>query len=241
MKEFKFLDYYTKYSCEGSISKRLSGEACFSTIFNKVDRRSKILVTIYLYKGVDQVINHRSNACFFNKKEIKNHINILKSLCNFNFKIKDTKEAYIVELELSELLPIYHKYILTWVRYLYEYPYNVLLKDAYQLKKNNLCFKWQSIATLFNLILSCSSAYVRPIHQIPMPNTLAMRYTIAKLKQRLNTINRLNDVYISLIDNPFKIPNHIDGYELTDLEYWEMGFEEREPVYMSAYKLLNKR
>lgn len=241
MNEFKFLDYYTKYSCKGTINKKLSATYCFADIFKRVTSHSKIEVSVYLFKGLEQTKYSRSNACFFSLKEIKNHIKILQNLCSFSFSVKETDKAYIVTLNLKDLLPIYHKYILTWVRYLYEYPYNVLLKDTYKLKRTIPTFRYQSIATLFNVTLSCYPEYLRSVHHIPYLRNLAVRYSTAKLKQILNQdIDQLNNIYLYK-ENTFVLPSSLDDYTVTDIEYWEMGFEERLPVYMNTYKLLNKR
>ena len=44
-----------------------------------------------------------------------------------------------MHLRLNNVPPTFHKYVLTWLRYTYEFPYNVFLKDAYNLKSIPEC------------------------------------------------------------------------------------------------------
>lgn len=140
MREFKYLDYWTEYACKGIIQRQMQGSACFMEIFNSFSNRDIIneQYKIKVYKGVEKVNEHKSNACFLEPLQIKNHLKQIKSLFPFKFHIRLYRNYYIIYLKLHNQPGIYHKYLLTWLRYIYEFPYNVLLLDALKLKKKNV-------------------------------------------------------------------------------------------------------
>lgn len=53
MKEFKYLDYHTEYSCEGDLVKRMAKEACFGYVFNRIDTGHNVKYRIILYSGTE--------------------------------------------------------------------------------------------------------------------------------------------------------------------------------------------
>lgn len=246
MKEFCFLDYCTVYSCHGSINKRMSAGACFATVFNNINDESKNTYKILLYKGTGYAADcHKSNACLFTKEEIRRHLLLLKSFYPFHYKVRDYKindgKPYgriEVSIQLSNVPAIFHKYLLTWLRYTYEYPYNVILKDAYALKKDPM-FRFESIANLFNLILGCFCEDPRDIHQIPY-NCVSTLMTIADVKKRIQEAKKLNSIYKEIKPKEYLLPRKIGNYTIEDIEYWENKFQVRKPIYINAYKSIKR-
>lgn len=246
MKEFKYLTYCTEYSCEGDIIKRMSKEACFSDVFNRIDVGYSVKYRIILYSGIEFSKNERrSNACLFTKKEIRRHLLLLKSLYPFHYKVSDYKAGdngeynrIEVLLELSDVPPTFHKYILSWVRYTYEYPYNVILKDAYALKKDPT-FRFESVSNLFNLVIGCFCSNTEEIHQIPR-NQISKPMKLAEVRDKIQKVERLNDIYQKLKNKKDIIPGKIGEYDVGDIEYWREGFEVRKPIYMKVYKEIKR-
>lgn len=214
--------------------------ACFSYVFNEVNNNSSVKYQIVLYMGTKcSAEQHKSNACIFTKQEVRNHLKLLKSLYPLQYSVRDygDKNGYkriLVTLNIENTPATFHKYALTWLRYLYEFPYNVLLRDAYTLKKERT-FRFESIANLFNLTLSCYCRNPREIHQIPS-NSIIQRLKIADIKRRIKQVNLLHDIYEDGDEKALKIPEKIQGFSVEDIEYWNVGFEERKPIYMEIQK-----
>ena len=215
-------------------------DACFSYVFNEVNNNSSVKYQIVLYMGTKySAKQHKSNACIFTKQEVRNHLKLLKSLYPLQYSVRDygDKNGYkriLVTLNIENTPATFHKYALTWLRYLYEFPYNVLLRDAYTLKKERT-FRFESIANLFNLTLSCYCRNPREIHQIPS-NSIIQRLKIADIKRRIKQVNLLHDIYAKGDQKARKIPEKIQGFSVEDIEYWNVGFEERKPIYMEIQK-----
>lgn len=238
MDEFSFLDYCTEYSSKGDVNVKMGKAACFSRIFRCDKRQLNNSYVIKIHKGLDFIRDtRRNNACLLTRKEVRNHIKLLNSIHPIECKVLDKKDHYEVRLHINGPI-IFHKYALTWVRYLYEHPYNLFIVDAYKLKKLPM-FTFSSIADLFNTVLSCYPCYVRDIHQIPK-NVVVNKLTIKKLKKTLFEARELNYIYGDIGKKRIYFPKQFGKYHCdTDYEYWESeeSFNIRKEVYLKSFKL----
>lgn len=244
MNDFKFIDYCTKYSASGDIKIPLSVESCFRSAFNRYTSTKTVNYEIFMYRGLNEENKGKlSNACFLDPRTVYNHINLLKALCDFKFKVECSDNHYRILVTVDKLSSGMNKYILTWIRYMYEFPYNVLLLDTYRLKKNPI-FKFQSIANIFNITLKCYCQYVRSVHQVPDDSDRVCELlTNKQLKEKINSHCSLNDIYGTRRFRAWKIPEEskIVKCSCTDIEYWiddELFLKERENIYLSTYKKL---
>ena len=227
-------------------------EACFSFVFNQIDEENvSEEYEVILYKGTAfSREHHNSNSCLFTKKQIRNHLKQAQGIYPFDFYITEAAKwrggynVFKIHLKLTNVPGTFHKYLLTWLRYMYEYPYNVILYDAYKLKKDP-CFRFTSMSDLFNLVLSCFNENPADIHQIAR-NQVSKTMLKRDIREKLQNIQILNDVYVKL-KNKVKInqiPNGDGNLTTTDFEFWESDdiFERRrKPVYMNVYKEIIKK
>lgn len=245
MKEFSYLSYHTEYSCTGSYNRNMSAGVCFAEAFSAIRNDSDIVYNVRLYPGVDLCVRrHLSNACLFSKREINNHLRQLKYMYPFNYKIlektEDGKLFYEVVLHLKEVPATFHKYVLTWLRYTYEYPYNVILRDAYTLKKDPM-FRFESIANIFNVISICCPTFVGEGHSISA-NSVNSPLKKEELRAKIREVNYLNHIYEKLSLKKSKLPDEIRDFNCQDLEYWsEELFELRKPTYLKMYHAIKNK
>ena len=127
---------------------------------------------------------------------------------------------------------------------MYEYPYNVILYDAYKLKKEP-CFRFTSMSNLFNLVLGCFNEDPIDIHQIAR-NQVSKTMLKRDIRKKLQKIKMLNNIYDKLKSKGKKnqIPNEDGDLTTSDFEFWESDdiFERlRKPVYMNVYKEIIKK
>ena len=238
MKEFNYLNYHTEYSCEGDIKKEFLPEACFGKIFSCGKASINETYVIRLYKGDCVLKERKNNACFVGKDEICRHIDLAKEIIGkFTYKIeegeKDKKSFYDVTIEMAGDR-LNHQYVLTWVRYLYEYPFNMILADANRLKGEK-GFKRETIANLFVLISSCfPSSFDREIHLISWgtDKLLTKKETVDRIKGLIEKGDRrLNHIYKNI-----KGKKDISE-DYKNLEYWnsDKEFKERFNYYKQYY------
>ena len=252
MNDFQFLDYHTEYSCKGAFEKEMDAEACFSFVFGQTGKENiSEEYEVILYKGTAfSREHHNSNSCLFTKKQIRNHLKQAQGIYPFDFHITEAAKwrggysVFKIHLKLTNVPGTFHKYLLTWLRYMYEYPYNVILYDAYKLKRDP-CFRFTSMSDLFNLVLGCFNENPRDIHQIAR-NQVSKTMLKRDIRKKLQNIQILNNVYVKL-KNKVKInqiPNGDGGLTTADFEFWESDdiFERRrKPVYMNVYKEIIKK
>lgn len=248
---FLMLNFCTEYSSEGSTYKKMSRDACFSTIFHSVLNGRGIIqenkYTLVLYKPGDFLNKKKqNNACFTDRKGIVKHIRVLKSFFPLKYRLKEREDSFKIVLILKGDI-IYHKFLLCWVRYLYEYPFNVFLAEANKLK-NIPEFKFKSIINLFNLVGATSSVYDfgTNIHAIGEIHYFKHFMTVKEIKDKLNKLkggkSGVNDI--------FKIVREIKDLKtlkeedktLHSSKYWdsEEEFNNRLELYKENYKIIKR-
>lgn len=245
-KDFAFLSFHCEYSSKGSTNIRDRAGVCFSPIFqgegNGIIQDNSYTIKIY---KLGKVLREKklNNACLIDKKGIIHHLRVLKSIFSFKYRLKEHKDYFLLNLKLKADL-IYHKYMLTWVRYLYEYPFNVFLLDANRAKKEPE-FKFESIINLFNIIGATTkiSDHGTTIHAIGETYRVKELLTIKEIKSRLKKLKRghtrLNDIFKVIEDKAFDSISSEKSFKSS--EYWlseNLFKKERLSVYKKNYTLI---
>lgn len=258
MKEFTFLNLHTVYKCTGNYINEETGpdgDYCFRMIFRgrsglsgKNDVKEKYIITTY--KGIWKAANYnKNNLCLFSKDEIKKHLDFVSSnIFPFKYNIEEVKInngsnrcKYKINLDIEGNF-LYHKFILTWTRYLYEYPTCMLMKDAYRLAKDPE-FRFINIFDLYNIVSGCYSQENYKSDQTLSWGGKMMSYK--ELRSRLSELESIggdSDVLCRIYDsrhisreNRLEFSNR---KEFNDIEYWESPseFEYRKSKYLDELK-----
>lgn len=256
-KNFLMLNFCTEYGSEGNTQKAMRKDACFSTIFYSEDNGivQKNRYTIKLYKIGDWLNKKRqNNACLTDRAGIVHHLKILQSVFKFSYRLKEHEDHFVLNMTLEGDI-IYHKYMLSWVRYLYEYPFNVFLTDACKLKGIPE-FKFESIINLFNLVGATSGIrqHGTGIHAIGETGWFKALMTTKEIQDKLKKLEgghkQINDIFPVLFANGgWGAPECvIEGVEtlqeednnLHGSDYWdsEEEFNKRLELYKKNYKIL---
>lgn len=250
------LNFCTEYSSEGNTNKAMRREACFSTVFhseyNGITQKNKY--RIKLYKIGDFLNKKRqNNACLTDRVGIVHHLKILQSIFKFGYRLKESKNYFDLTLNFEGDL-IYHKYMLSWVRYLYEYPFNVFLMDAYKLRGIPE-FKFESVINLFNLVGATSGIkqHGTGIHAIGETGWFKALMTTKEIKRALKELEgghtQINDIFpVVHAEDDWEIHEKLEGVKtlkvdkdaLRSSDYWESGeeFNKRLELYTNNYKVL---
>ncbi len=239
MNEFRYLSYHTRYSSEGDTPVRLGNYACFSSIFHDRNGILNNYYEIVLYTDINNAKeNYNNNYCPFSEKLINRHIHLLTYLFPIKWRLSTDDDTIIVHVELKGI-KMYHLYALAWIRYLYEFPYNMILMDAYNLKSNKL-FTFTSIETLFNLISANYENQFDGLHAL-YPPEVHIPMKIKQLRKKLETVNRLHDIFNSMNTRVWQQPD-VPWYSPYDVEFWSDEFYPiRETCYIDYYLNFVKR
>ena len=242
MGNFSFMNYWTEYSCEGSIYEHpMQKEVCFSAVFPSRSCTQDYVIRIY--QNFERVDQNYSNFCPFTIQQIRKHIDECKKVVPFKFSVsKDKKHKGRIEVSVYIDGPaIYHRFILTWIRYLYEYPYNMFLREAWKLKEISP-FSSDNIFNLMNLV---GATYGRcgTGHTIGALNTAQNRLTIPKLKTKVLELGNdgvayMGDAIFGIKEIELDSIGYLDDWDT----YWnkEGRFESAIETYKKNHKLLRK-
>lgn len=219
---FEYLSYSTIYRASGDLvfeNKNLEGEACFSYIFRNVKNNKKQHIIYSIYISTDPGFiqeNHENNFCILTEEQIIFHISYLRFISSFKYKIIkkfiDDYSGFRIDLDLNAI-GIVHKMFLTWIRYLYEYPYNLVLYDSFKLREDKRFIEKSNYLNIVNFVTTFySSDY---IHQIPRSLVSIPEFITRKsFKDRLMKCDYLNDILKNsdIQINQFREYDEIDDF-----------------------------
>lgn len=251
--KFQYLSYDTVFDAKGDKDLDCARNACFAPILNRGTNIHNEEYNLYLVHDPKYALNkNRSNLCFLSLKQLKKHIYLARRLFPFEYSVEETEyegyPTYKVHLKLNAN-HFYHRYLLTWIRYAYEFPFNLILMDAIRMKHCYL--NRESIANLFVL---CANSYCEGPefynsgHAISYQGCNFLKERLLKagidsIAAKNDKYSRVNDLYRQL--NPVinkKYPR-LKGKNSRYLEYWidQDDFEKRAKVYLKGYKILKNK
>ena len=258
-KNFLMINFCTEYSSEGNTEKKMRRDYCFSDVFHSEGNGvvQKNTYTIKMYKMGDRLNKDRyNNAILTDKNGIVHHLKILSSVFKFAYHLEEKEDHFILTITLDGDL-IYHKYMLTWVRYLYEYPFNVFLADANRLKELP-DYKFESIINLFNIVGATSGIndHGVAIHAIGDTSAFKACMTTKEIQERLKELCGGHKMINTLFPIVYRGKNYNDevnkvkGVEtlqvhtndLHSSDYWDSieEFNKRLELYNKNYKIIKE-
>lgn len=230
--ELRYLNYDTTYSVKiGDRTFSFKHDACFSEIFKRISIPSDEICTynIWINRLEDYVRKDSyNNYCFFTPEQLRNHINTVKRLFDFKSVVRTFDDHFDVTIKLQGP-KIRHKYLLTWIRYAYEAPMNVMFVDINMLQKEKL-FKFESKANLFLLLSYGNWPGYRKIHCVPDEKVGRFLKNL-ELQQRISECTLLNDIYTGRYDKGF----NANPVCKTDFEEIINTYPKRRAIYTEVY------
>lgn len=214
-------------------------EVCFARHIGP-RKFSKASYDLYIVSNSDAAINGYSHYCFVSKQQIVNYIRSLKKIYPFKYSIRECvykgydtyRVRVIIEGTYAQRL-----FILTALRYTYEYPFNTTLCDALRLTKISN-FKGLNIISLINLVYYCIYNY-----EGNWNHAFNVNPGYASLKELHNNILKA-DVVFDIVPNIPKEERKKVPYNKTgDSEYWNSNdmFEKRLLIYKQNLKSFIKK
>ena len=227
-----------------SFAGRTKNTPCFRRLFNYLDgysRTIKLNAAVGIFINASREIakqNNINNLVLLNKNTIIRHLEEAKKVVDFEYKITKRKN-YFIRLNILGGNSIQVKFLCSWVRYMYEFPANVLLLDAYRLIDAG---KFTN-ESMFNLIMvlntTLSRTTIRSDQCIRLLGKLQSDETLRKkLNTGYKTLNALyEDIRDYFSDKSRKIVSELSTEEYS-LNYWlnEDNLVDRYFVYENALK-----
>lgn len=254
MIQFKYQNYFAHYTSKGTNNIRSSkNEVCFAQIFRYDNKKVQDnIYHVYVYPGTKMLQEYnKDNNCLLSQEELSHHLSIIKQIMPFTYRItsKTVKyngapiKCFVVMMHVKGY-NIKHRFILTWLRYAYEFPYNIITKEAYKVRREP-GFKSISIFNLIQLIGESSALGGFGGHAVSsfslFHNLISNKALTAYLNNSNNIILNgiLSDIdVLKLKDRNTKFKT-IYAEERFTLEYWEseIEYKNRLEIYKHNYEI----
>lgn len=249
VKKLKYLNYCTIFAASGDLNVPLRDRACFADVLN-IKYLNKEHYEIYIVRDENFCLKQNaSHLCLLDESGIKKHLKLARRLFPFSYNVEKSEyngmDAFKINIDL-EAAHIYHRYLLTWVRFLWEFPYNLILIEALRMKHAYLPKE-----SITNLIVVCTNSYnngpcwYNAVHGIYVGESSLLKERDLKdallLIGQVGQDGQVNDLYPS---NDRASPIRIEPDENSRyLEYWQdpAEFNKRAKVYLKEYKRLKAK
>ena len=243
--DFKYLEFYTYYSSYGDIDKDLSREWCFSEIF---DGDSYMCNTYELYIYRYGYKFNGDNNCLITKRQLIQHIEEIKKFHDFDYTIENINKGYKLQFTIGAPL-MWHKIILSWLRYSYEFPFNIALYEAFKIKKET-DFKDETLLNLFNLIgatIGCNR-HGTGIHAIGnfynFKKLISYKDFTEAVEERIeeDCYSAINYIIPTVSDIELKILKFNLNYRCNHTDYWKDKnfYKERLEIYKHNLNIIKQ-
>lgn len=188
---------------------------------------------------LNQTHNDFQNHNFIIKRRQMNKwMDLIASVYPFTYKIHKTtlyeEPAYRVHINIKGNY-VQILFVLTAIRYFYEYPFNVLLYDAFKLKKLDK-FKKYDLINLCSYVIHCifNDRIFNSDHSL----TRNPKYTpLSIMQKKILYASCVHDVIYRQTE--FKYIYNFDKRIFTS-EFWEKGFVSRLEIYKYNINWFNK-
>jgi hypothetical protein len=248
--QLKYCCYSSLYSASGDIEVPLKSHACYADVLNRGNNINDEHYEIFMIRDLDYALDNRyAHTCFLSLSELKKHISLARRLFPFTYSVEEVTyqkyPAFKVNIDLSAP-HFYHRYLTSWIRYAYEYPFNIILNDVLRMKHEYL--PKESTTNLF--VLCANTFYDGPLyyntgHSISEHSSVFLKES--KLKQVIKEkasnsglYTRINSIYPRQ-DN--LNCSRFEGNKYKYVDFWldNEGFEERAKTYLANYKKMKKQ
>lgn len=233
---YKYINLHTEYSAEGPIPHEMQRKPCYGTITGELKRHTDPLTQIYhirIYNTPHKLQENGNNYCFI---DINKYLNYLKEIFPFEYDITEEKKDHrvVLNLTISKLEGIFHCYILTCIRPLYEFPYSWAMHDAIHFYESGECNGF-NIIDCFNLCLVSQNKMVGGGHSFVYNSEMLVKpMTVKELLNSYKTGNQMNYWYPHVCKKietiSYNSEDHIENFINT--------YHRRHKLYLKNYNKL---
>lgn len=250
IRNYNYFGYRPQYSCEiyqdnvlVKIISYLSGsEPCFREVFRYFYGMSGTYKGIYKLQCNKRFRSGSGNYCSLNKTHIMKIMRYMRNSLDVNIKLTDTPDKYIFDMEIIGK-PIKHKWILTFCRVFYEWPYNEMAVDVFRIREaktlGGIDITHKSFLELYNLTISAHKYYIGQDQSLF--KNLGVDLSGKELNRKFNTNNSRVQLVCDF-DESNKLydlleKHHSGLYENVDLDE---TFPQRLKLYSKNYEIIKK-
>ena len=216
---------------------KVDGAACFAQVFNFFyGEQGTIFNGIYTLRCRKEFKRCSGNYCPMNREEVDKVVNFMRKAFDMKVALKETDENFEFTFGI-EGKPIKHKFILTFSRVFFEFPYNEIARDVLRMRAlgtvDGICYTNKSFLEMYSVIFAIYQNYVGGGHSLFLYPQLDVRLKIAKDCFQQN-LGRVQSVYPG---DP-KIHKKMKTSNRTTSINWEEDFQERVALYSENFQII---
>lgn len=241
IRDYRGCSYKARYDCtlklknEKVVDFKDHERACFGRIFDSFRGVESIYQGSYIircHKKFDQ-----NNYCAMNKDQIKKVLRFMREYFEIKTRLTEDNNDYIFHLNI-EGKPIKHKFVLTFMRVFFEFPYNELALDVMRIREqkeiNNVNYSRKSFLELYQIACCTYNGWIGGGHSLfiyPDPTLTKKDY-----RERLNkSFSRVQQV----INGDIEIYQELKNARLPSYyQDWDENAPNRITEYAKNFEIL---
>lgn len=212
---------------------------CFRRVFSNLNRIKKSVHGVYTLRCRKKFVKGSGNYCSLDKTQIRKILRYMRRVFDIKINFTDTEDNYVFVMDI-EGKPIKHKFVLTFSRVFFEFPYNEIAKDVLRLREagvvNNVNYTHKGFLELFHAAcISHNNAYCcgHSLFDYPCDDL-----SIQKLK---NAFTFGSDSVQGVFEGSWKLDNKMSHFGENDYMDWDKGFEKRADKYSENFNRLRQK
>lgn len=211
---------------------------CFFRAFERLEKVGETYHGIYTLYFNKEFIPESGNFCVLNKDEIFKVLRYMRKTFDIKAYFKENDKKYIIKLDITGT-PVKHKFILTFSRAFYEFPYNEFAKEVFRVRNygtvDGMTFCNKSFLEVFQLLRFIYKWYIGGGHDLfNYPSKSLPSKTLTKVFEKGEY--RVQDVY----KGEYKLYCMFPWVRRGDVKRrdWDKGLGKRMHLYVKYYKKL---
>lgn len=217
--------------------KSVKGAPCFGQVFNLFYGQNDIIFKgIYTLKCRKKFKRCSGNFCSMNREEVLKIVHFMRRSFEIGISLVETEDNFEFKFTI-EGKPIKHKFILTFSRVFFEFPYNEIARDVLRMRAlgtvDGIYYTNRSFLEMYSVIFAIYQNYVGGGHSLFLYPQIDVRLKIAKERFQ-ESLGRVQSVY----PGDEKLYRQLKTSRKTASIDWEEDFESRVALYSENFKII---
>ena len=218
---------------------RVRYAACFAAVFRQFyGRNDMVFEGTYKLRCRKEFVRESGNFCALTKEEILKILRYMRRVFDMKARMVETKDNYVFTFRIVGK-PIKHKFILTFSRVFYEFPYNELARDVFRLRAKGIVdgidYSHKSFLELYHVITASYTGGLGNGHSLFCYPTLEISNKVLN-KAFEKGVARVHYVHSESRDAYDRMDRVGTGYR-TD---WDKRIDARIIRYSENFQILRK-
>ena len=218
---------------------RVRYAACFAAVFRQFyGRNDMVFEGTYKLRCRKEFVMESGNFCALTKEEILKILRYMRRVFDMKARMVETKDNYVFTFKIIGK-PVKHKFVLTFSRVFYEFPYNEWARDVFRLRAKGIVdgidYSHKSFLELYHVITASYTGGLGNGHSLFCYPTLEISNKVLNDAFEKG-LSRVHDVHKESRDAYDRMHRVGTGYR-TD---WDNRVDTRIMRYSENFKILRK-